>query len=458
METGVDTMELDDLRAVLRGEDDACAAFLKLIGHPADIAEALLSLDPEEWPRILRLVSDDETRAEVVSMLDESETEALVEHLSPDEIAPLLRAMESDDAADLVGELEPDERRAALDTLSAEERADVETLLSFPEDSAGGIMQTERVQVASTATVGDAIEHVREVYDDGVDVHRVYVHDDEGRLIGSVELVSLLFHDDKEPLAKFLEPLLATVTPLMDQEEVAHVVKKYDLVTLPVVDDEGRMIGRIVHDDIVDVLEEEAEEDALRMAGTDAEELLYRDKAFSIARVRLPWLLVNLAGLLGASLLLKRYGVALEEVWVIVSVFLPAIMAMGGNVGTQSATIIIRGIATGRVSDGEVGRTIFRELRVGLIMGLACGIGTGIVAAVMGGQVALGIVVGTGMVSAMTAASMLGSMTPALMRRAGIDPAIASGPLVTTTNDIFGILIYLTTALLFLEQLRGAGT
>jgi magnesium transporter len=456
MDTAVDNLDLDDLRAILRAEDADVQAFLRLVSHPADIAEALDAVKPEEWPRILRLVDDDEVRAEIVALLDESETEALVEYLSPSEVADLATEMESDDAADLVGELDPEEQKQALEQMPAEERAEVEQLLRYPEDSAGGIMQVEFAQVQSSDTVAQTIEKVRELDEDGVEIHRIYVTDDQQRLSGSIDLVSLLFHDAVEPVAKFVEPLLATVTPLVDQEEVAHLFGKYDLITLPVVDDDGIMLGRIVHDDIVDVLEEEAEEDALRMAGTDAEELLYRDKALSIARVRLPWLAINLVGLLGASVLLKRYGVALEEVWVIVSIFLPAIMAMGGNVGTQSATIIIRGIATGRVVEGDVRRTVFRELRVGLIMGLVCGLGTGGVAMVMGGgQLALGFVVGLGMMAAMTAASVLGSMTPALMKRAGIDPAIASGPLVTTTNDVFGILIYLTTALIFLEHLKG---
>jgi magnesium transporter len=456
MDTQVDNMDSDDIRAMLRSDDASTQAFLRLISHPADIAEVLRDVEPEEWPRVLELIEDEENRAEVVAQLSDAETEALVEHLTPEQIGVLLREMESDDAADLVGELEPAEQEEVLQKLDAEDRAEVEMLLEFPEDSAGGIMQAERAQVPETATVAETIGAVRDLVDDGVEVHRVYVVDTEDRLVGSVDLVSLLLHDADEPLAKFLEPPLATTTPLVDQEEVAQIFRKYDMITLPVVDEDGRLLGRIVHDDIVDVLDEEAEEDALRMAGTDAEELLYRDKALSIARVRLPWLAVNLVGLLGASLLLKRYGVALEEVWVLVSVFLPAIMAMGGNVGTQSATILIRGIATGRVDDDDVFRTIFRELRVGLVMGAVCGIGTGAVATVMAdGKAAMGVVVGVGMAAAMTGAAVLGSLAPALMKRAGIDPAIASGPLVTTTNDIFGIVIYLTTAVLFLEQLKG---
>lgn len=459
MEALVDSMDSDDLRAVLRGDDVTCAAFLRLVSHPADIVEALRSLEAEEWPRILRLLEDDETRAEVVTLLEDGEAEELVEHLPPEEVGALVRQMDSDDAADFLAELDPAEQREALDALDAEERKDVETLLSYPEDSAGGIMQVERAEVPDSATIRESIARVRALVDDGVEIHRVYVSDESGRLVGSVDLVDLLLHHGDEPIAKYLQPLIASVTPLVDQEEVAAIFRKYDLVTLPVVDEQGRMIGRIAHDDVVDVLHEEAEEDVLRLAGTDAEELLYKDRALPIARVRLPWLAVNLLGSLMSAALLSMYEPILEQV-IVIAAFVPVITAMGGNVGTQSATILTRGFATGRLDLEDVPRLAFKELRVGLIMGSLCGLVVGGIASLFfdGGRGYLGLVVGLAMISAMTAAAVVGALAPAAMKRFGVDPAIASGPFVTTANDIVGIVIYMSTALAFLEQLKGGAS
>ncbi|MFZ9887290.1 MAG: magnesium transporter [Myxococcota bacterium] len=458
MEQQVDSLDSDDLVAVLRGDDLSCAAFLRLLRHPADIVEAMRELEADEWPRVLRLLDGDETRAEVVSLLEDGETEELVEHLGTEDFGALLRQMDSDDAADFLAELGPEEQRAALFSLDADERKDVETLLRFPDDSAGGIMQVERAEVSDSATINQAIEMVRALVNDGIEIHRVYVSDQERRLIGSVDLVDLLLHHGDEPIAKYIEPLVARVTPLLDQEEVAALFRKYDLVTLPVVDDDGRMIGRIVHDDIVDVLHEEAEEDVLRLAGTDAEELLYRDRALPIAKVRLPWLAVNLLGSLLSAALLSLYEPVLEQV-IIIAVFVPVITAMGGNVGTQSATILTRGFATGRLDLSDVPRLALKELRVGLIMGCLCGFAVGTIAAVFfdAGRGYLGVVVGLAMVSAMTAAAVVGALAPAALKRLDIDPAIASGPFVTTANDIVGIVIYMSTALLFLEQLKSVG-
>jgi magnesium transporter len=456
MEHAMDVMVSDDLRAVLRGDDQVCAAFLILVSHPADLVEALRELGPEEWPRILRLIPDEEVRAEVVALLDEGEMEELIEHLQPEEIAPLLRQMDSDDAADFLGEMDPKEQREALDQLDEQEREDVERLLAYPDDSAGGIMQVERVQVPETATLGETIEKVRALVEEGSEVHLVWVNNKSDKLVGSLELVSLLLHAPGEPVAKHMEPLVASVTPFVDQEEVAGIFRKYGIISLPVVDDEGRMIGRILHDDVVDVLAEEAEEDVLRLGGTDAEELLYRDRALPIARVRLPWLAVNLFGSLLSAALLSLFEPVLEKVIVLAS-FVPVITAMGGNVGTQSSTILTRGFGTGRLDLTDIPRLVLKELRVGVLMGILCGFIVGVIATLFfgSGNLYLGLVVGAAMIAAMSAAAVVGTLAPAAMKRFGIDPAIASGPFVTTANDSVGIVIYMLTALLFLEKLGG---
>lgn len=449
------SMDSDDLEAVLRGEDSTATTFLRLLPHPADVVEALRVVDIREWPRLLRLVADEAERAEVVALLEESERAALLERLEPDEIGRLVRNLETDDAADVIEELPPQEQREALQSLQPAERAQVEELLQFAPDTAGGIMQIERAQVRKGASIQDAINRVRALVDEDIAVHAVYVVDEEERLVGILELAQLLLNKPERPVGEIMEPPVVKVTPDVDQEQVAALFKKYSAVSVPVVDREGRMLGRILHDDIIHVLVEEAEEDALKQAGTSAEELLYRNRVFPIARVRLPWLLTTLVGSLGSATLIYLYASVLEQA-VMLAAFVPVITAMGGNVGTQSATILTRGMATGRVNVNDISTILFREFRVGLLMGAICGTVVGVIGTFLfaRGKPMLGVVVFLAMVAGMTAAASVGTLAPALMKKAGIDPAIASGPFVTTANDIVGIIIYMSTALVFLDYLR----
>jgi magnesium transporter len=444
-----------DINAVLRSDDATASAFLRLVSHPADLVEVLRIVDMDEWGRLLLLIQDLETRAEILASLDEDERDILVEQLPKDELSSLLSEMDSDDAADVIGELEPDEKEEALSQLEENDRAVLEALLSYPEDSAGGIMQVERAQVSQETTVAETISMLRELVQEGIDPHLVYVVKDDNQLVGCIDIVDLVLNPSERQVGEFAEQPDATVKPLLDQEKVADLFRKYDLVALPVVDDTGRLLGRILFDDIVDVLTEEAEEDALLMAGTDREELLYRDRPLRIALVRLPWIGINLFGSLIAAFLLHFYESVMEQA-IIIAAFIPVITAMGGNVGTQSATIITRGLATGRVDFRDLPKILFREFRVGLFMGMVCGVGVGFIAVVLfgSGRIFLGLVVGIAMVSAMTAAALAGTMAPVAMKKMNIDPAIASGPFVTTANDIIGILIYMSTAIAFIEYLK----
>ncbi len=449
-------MDNDDVEAVLLADDVTAGAFIRLLPHPADVVEALRVVSVKEWPRLLRLVPDDGERAEAVAILEEDERSLLLELLDPGEIGALIKNLDSDDATDVLEDLEPSEQKEALAALPADERAQVEELLRYEPDTAGGIMQVERAQVRRTQTIDDAVACVRELVEDDIRVHNVYVVDEEERLVGVVDISALLLNRRDTLISEVVEPAVARVLPDVDQEQVARLFKKYGIYSLPVVDKEGRMLGRILHDDVIDVVVEEAEEDALKQAGTSSEELLYRDQALSIARVRLPWLIVTLAGSLVSAKMIHVFSGVLEAA-IIVAAFVPVVTAMGGNVGAQSATILTRGLATGRVDPGDIVGTVFRELRVGLVMGVVCGLVVGGAAALLfsDGHHMLGVVVCVAMIAAMTVAATVGSMAPAIMQRAGIDPAIASGPIVTTANDSIGIVIYLTTAMFFLDQLRG---
>lgn len=451
----LERMDNDDLEAVLRADDATASSFLRLLPHPADVVESLRVVEVAEWPRLLRLVADESERAETVALLEEPERQALLILLDPGEIGQLVKNLETDDATDVIEDLDPQEQREALQSLAPEERAQVEELLQFAPDTAGGIMQTELASVKRAASVQDAIARVRELVEQDIAVHFVYIVDEEDRLVGAIDVAHLLVHRGDKPVTQLMEPPVARVTTDVDQEQVAGLFKKYSMVSLPVVDREGRLLGRILHDDIMHVVSEEAEEDALKQAGTSAEELLYRDRVLPIARVRLPWLITTLFGSLISGLLITLYTGVIENAVVLVA-FIPVIAAMGGNVGTQSATILTRGLATGRIGMADVAGVLFREFRVGLLMGAICGVvvgGTGMFLLGDGNPV-LGLVVFLAMTASMTAAATVGALAPAAMKRAGVDPAIASGPFVTTANDIVGIVIFMSTALLFLDQLK----
>jgi magnesium transporter len=453
--SAVSDLQNDDLEAVLLADDATAGAFLLLLPHPADVVEALRTVDVKEWPRLLRLVGDEGERAETVALLEEDERSRLLDLLPAEEIGALIKNLDSDDATDVLEDLEPAEQKEALASLHPTERAQVEELLQYAPDSAGGLMQVERAQVSQTGSVDDAIVRVRALVEDDIQVYSVYVVDDDERLTGVVDISKLLLHRGDKKIADLLEAPLVKVLPDVDQENVARLFKKYGITSLPVVDKEGRLLGRILHDDVIDVVVEEAEEDALKQAGTSTEELLYRDRVFAIARVRLPWLIVTLLGSLVSAKLIHMYSGVLNAA-IVLAAFVPVVTAMGGNVGSQSATILTRGLATGRIDSSDVLSIVLREVRVGLVMGTICGTIVGGVAALLfsDGKPFLGVVVCAAMVCAMTVAATVGAAAPALMKRAGVDPAIASGPFVTTANDSIGIVIYLSTALLFLDQVK----
>jgi magnesium transporter len=239
----------------------------------------------------------------------------------------------------------------------------------------------------------------------------------------------------------------------MDQEEVAHLVAKYNFLAVPVVDETNKLMGIITVDDVIDVMRQEATEDIYKMAGASEEEVFHTYKSFKTARLRLPWLITNLFGGVVTGYLMWLFKITLKEVIALIT-FIPVITGMGGNVGSQSATIVVRGFATGRIDFTTLRKVLYKEIRVGIIMGLVCGLTIGVVAFVWHHNVYLGMVVGLAMVTAMTVAATMGVLAPAFFKKIGIDPAIASTPFVQTANDITGILIYFATATLFLTHLH----
>ncbi len=445
----------EEIRLALEKDDDFLVDFFASISHASDIIEIFRLVAVEKWPRLLSFINDKEQKASIISRLDPDEWYKLLPLLSPREIAEVIKELETDDAADLLAEVPLANRMAALRMLSPKERQQVQQLLKYPQDCAGGIMQLELALVDEGATVLDTINIVRELVEEDVEVLSVLVVDKQNRLVGSLALVDLLLNKATKNVSEIMDKEVMFVKPLVDQEEVALLFKKYDLIMLPVVDDNNRVLGRIVIDDIVDVLQEEAEEDALHMAGTSVEELLYQTSVFSTARIRMPWLGIALCCSLLSATLLHLFEATMSKAVIILS-FIPVITAMGGNVGTQSATVLIRGFATNKFDLSHVPKFLFKEIRVSMVIGLSYGFLTALVATFLltNYNFYLGFVVFCAMVCGMMTAAILGVIAPTLLKKFNIDPAIASGPFVTTLNDITGILIYMLICTLFLAKLQ----
>ena len=436
--------EVDDLEELVQsGDQKALRNFLALL-QPADMAIIFERLERDLWPKVVAPLNIAQI-SDLMEELPDHLRDDLAELLSPDQLTSAFEEMASDDAADVITDLPRQLAKKVLAALPAEDRREVETLLKYPEDTAGGLMQIELVSVLERAAVDEAVEAIRANAEEVGDLHFVYVVDDDNRLVGSLSLDKLILARPNTPLSKLVDRDFHSVPTDVDQEEVAQMFKRYDLISLPVVDDHGALLGRILHDDAVDVIEEEAEEDILRMAGAEEPELVYTNRIFKIASVRLPWLMANLAGGLVTGYLLWQFDLTFPDLAVLIS-FAPVIAAMGGNVGTQSSTIVVRGFATGRIDYDNLWRFTTRELAIGIIMGLSCGLVVGLIARLWHGMPILGFTVGVAMSAAVTVSAIMGVLIPVLFRLSKIDPAIAAGPLVTTINDIVGITIYYLVA------------
>lgn len=417
--------------------------------HPADVAEIIEPLDQEEKIQLFNLL-EPEFASDVLVELSDFSRDQIISPMPVERLSEMVAEMDSDDAADIVADLPDEDAAAVLGSIEPEDSDEVRRLLLYDEDTAGGIMQVELVSARENETVRDAIDHIRIMGDEVEDLSYVFVVDDQNVLRGWISLRELVLAGLDTELRGLMSPCELVVDVDEDQEEVAQDFQKYDVRSAPVVDDQGRLLGRITIDDILDVFSEEVEEDIYRMAGT-SEEAVYTEHVLKISRLRLPWLLINLTGGLVTGYLVWLFKVALQDVLALVT-FIPAIMALGGSVGIQSSTIVVRGMAIGRVGPEQVGQVLFKEFRVALIMGLVCGLGGALVARLWHGRADLGLIVGLSMLSAITLSSMLGAVTPAVFRRINIDPALASGPFVTMCNDVIGILLYMGIASVFLKM------
>ncbi len=425
----------------LASEKDAAMILNILIGnHPADIADLLENLSPENRKYVFGLL-DADTASDVIMEMDEAVREDLIEELRPERLSEMVDEMPSDDATDFVAELPKEVAKKVLASIDPESSDEVKELLRHEEDTAGGIMALEFVAVREDQTVDEAIREIRAKADEVEVVYNVYVVDKNGVLVGFLPLNKLIVAKSGHIIKDIMEEDVVSVTPEMDQEQVANLFRRYDLVSVPVVDNFGRLIGRITIDDIVDVMEEEASEDIQKMAGLTEEEEFHETSALRISMLRLPWLMVAFVGEMLSALVLSRFEASLKEVF-IAAFFIPLMMAMGGNSGIQAATIVVRGLALGELNPADTFKRLFKEIRISLINGAVCGVLLfGVVS--MFGEPRFGFILGSVMLVVILNASLVGATTPLVLVRVGVDPAIAMGPFITTFNDVIGLFIYL---------------
>ncbi|MBZ4686804.1 MAG: magnesium transporter [Clostridia bacterium] len=447
-------VELNEIQNLLsQGKQDEVKGRLQEL-QPADIAEIIIDIE-DEYKAIIFSLLDGETAAEVLINLDSDIMVLLLEKLGAERIRHIFDEMSSDDAADLIAEIPVPLKDKLLTSMEIEDANDVKELLAYKEDTAGGIMTTEYVAILKSLTAARAIEVLREIAPDAETVYYVYVVNEKNHLVGVLSLRELIVADPSTRVEDIMKENVISVHVGMDQEEVANVVSKYDFLAVPVVDDNNCLLGIITVDDIIDVIHEEATEDFYLLGGTSSEliedEGLF-NRIISSLRSRLPWLFITLLGGLLAGQVIKGLEEELSTV-VALAFFIPLLTGMGGNVGTQSSTLTVRGLATGQIDVKEILLVVGRETLTGVLIGLICGIIVAIVAYLWQQNIMLGVVVGLALLGNMTTAATMGTLVPLIFKKVGIDPAVASAPFISTSIDITGLLIYSTVASLLMSYL-----
>jgi magnesium transporter len=418
--------------------------------HPADIAKLLRHFDPDEQWLIFGVVDDPAFAAEILSETDGDTSEHLIRRAPPSFIAPVLQAMSADDLTDLLDQLPEDLRQSILSSLH-EDLEEVRALMQYGKDTAGGIMTTDYVALNERLSVEEAIKEVRAA-GEKVMVSYIYVVDDDDHLRGVVSLRQLILAEPSQTLREIMTKEVWKVHVETDQEEVAQLVAHYNILAIPVVDNQNRLVGVVTVDDIIDVIHEEAMEDLAYLSGSSKPlHTLIDASPMKISKARLPWLGTALLGGLFTGTIMSFFEGTLAQL-IALSVFIPVIMAMGGHHGIQTSTMFIRGLATGEIRG--ILRPLWKEFLVGCIMGVACGLGLGAVASIWLGNWLLGVVAGVAMFFALNTSAMMGVLLPAFFNRIGIDPAITAGPFITAIQDATGIIIYLGLATLILPWIQ----
>jgi magnesium transporter len=438
-------------------ERGARANISKLLGRvrPEDVALLFADLPVERQLELFQILSEDyaDSAGEVLTALEPATRLTLLEQLPPEQIAAVLERLPVDDAVFVVESLPAELHERVLELVDLKDLAEVRTQLAYPESSAGRLMDTEFFALPEGETVRSAIAAIQEQRDVEM-IFYLYVVDRDGHLVGVTSLRQLLLSKPDQTLGDIMQRSVIRTRVDDDQSEVAGLAARYDLLAIPVVDDQNRLAGIVTVDDIIDVVKEEAADDLLKVAGTSEREMLYEERTLKIAGLRLRSLLVSLVGLLVTGLLLEFFQVRLQEALFLLA-FVPVIMGIGGSIGGQASAVALRGVgaAGGGSSEPGFGTILLRQVKVGGVLGLACGALAGAVALALQRNPFFGLVVAGALFSTVVLAALIGAAGPWLFDRLGLDPAIAAGPLVAIVNDITGILIYFGLAQLFLAQL-----
>jgi len=414
--------------------------------HESDTGDLIEALDGDLRPQLIELMGADFDFT-ALTEVDDAVREEILEELEPLTVAEGVRELDSDDAVYILEDLPKDEQAEILQQLPPPERVALAKRLDYPEESAGRRMQTEFIAVPPNWTVGQAIDYMRETEDLPERFFEIYVVGNDGKFLGAVPLDRLMRSKRPVPMSDLMEPERHVVRADEDQEEVARQFERYNLVAAPVLDLLDRMVGVITFDDIVDVIEQEAEEDIKALGGVKGEEEL-SDSVWTIAKSRFNWLLVNLATAFLASAVLGLFEGELQKM-VALAVLAPIVASQGGNAATQTMTVAVRALATRDLSDANAWRVILRELAVGLLNGLAFAVITGVIAYAWFKVPGLGVVIGLAMICNLIAAAMAGILFPLAIQRFKFDPAVASGVFVTTVTDVVGFFAFLGIATLW---------
>jgi magnesium transporter len=435
---------IDSIKRLLRR--DAASNLKKIINktHAADLSVVLSALPSPDRRRLFSMIKGIQQKGLLFRELEEDIFLELVEALRVEELVEIFENIPTDDAADLLGRLPVQTSDAILHRMKKEGMDQLEGLLRYEDDTAGGIMVPDFIALTQDTTARQAVESLQKEYAAVEMPFYLYVVDEYGKLVGVISLRQLVVVPPDTPLRDFMSTDVFSVRTDVDQEEVAKIVARYDILAVPVVDETNRLVGIVTVDDVIDIFRREATEDMLKMAGA-GEEFVETKSVLKSTRIRLPWLFASAVGGVVAFFIINQFEESLNR-FVYLAAFIPVIMGMGGNIGTQSSTIVVRGLATGRISVGEIWTVVLKELTIGFILGAVYGVLIASVAQVRFQMDMLALSVGLAVISSMTVAALVGSFVPMAFARLNVDPAVATGPFVTTAMDIISVFTYFLIA------------
>ncbi|SLM32663.1 MgtE2 [Desulfamplus magnetovallimortis] len=438
-------------RLLRRGATKSLQKIIKKT-HAADLSLVFRELSKNNRLKMFNLMTDPEQKGVLLSELEESIFLELIAQLDLKVIVEIFENMAADDVVELLGYLEEELADAILEKMKNEDSLEVEHLMSYGEDTAGSIMVPDFIAIKENMGASDVISALQNDYADVEMPFYIYVVDEYGKLVGVCSLRQLVVVHPQKPLKEFMATDIVSVNTYTDREDVAEIVARYDYLAVPVVDDDNRLVGIVTVDDVIDIISEEATVDILKMAGV-GEDYIETQTIFRGTRIRLPWLFTSFLGGLAAFFIIGGFEASLEK-YAYLAAFIPVIMGMGGNIGTQSSTIVVRGIATGRINTRDLWSVVSKELAIGIILGLVYGLFIGVVAKIRFFSeplsLQLSISVCLAVISSMSVAALVGSLVPMLFEKVNIDPAVATGPFVTTSVDIVSVYCYFMIATLLL--------